>query len=381
MWLEFTCGKASRLSGLGTSQLSIMGFEDDEVFFPLPNFQAGDVDFMNTCFIAVIVNLRYLIPAVFSVLGLKSLSWMQVIKLVRGSKWHGKYGFDTHSRGQHDAAELLGDILWEVQDCKVLFKQSISYLGCQHCVEVDRDLSMISLTLPLDEKSSFISELIDAFTGVQKLSECRCSSCGVPNQQAESSMLFSGVQPNFCAFRVLRFFQDRGRRENLVYVDPVLNLGSSVYRLSSVIEHIGTSEHGGHYIVYCHTSSGWQCRNDASCTCAGQADLPPCNASNVYVAIYTKVAESSLDDGSSDESIVSWTDDRLYLKYLSDKCAVLSDDHLEAARAATEAFENAKCLLAEVCKTEALEKQRAEQKERSQCIHSDYCAGASSQIM
>ena len=86
----------------------------------------------------------------------------------------------------------------------------------------------------VDEKSSFISELIDAFTGVQKLSECRCSSCGVPNQQAESSMLFSGVQPNFCAFQVLRFFQDRGRRENLVYVDPVLNFGSSEYRLSSV---------------------------------------------------------------------------------------------------------------------------------------------------
>ena len=93
-----------------------MGFEDDEAFFPLPNFQAGDVDFMNTCFIAVIVNLRYLIPAVFSVLGLKSLSWMQVIKLVRGNKWHGKYGYDTQFHGQHDAADLLGDILFEDQD-------------------------------------------------------------------------------------------------------------------------------------------------------------------------------------------------------------------------------------------------------------------------
>ena len=377
-----------------------MAFDDDEVFLPLPNFQPGDVDFMNTCFIAVIVNLRYLIPAVFTVLGLSSLSWKQVIKMVRRTKWDGKYGYDNQYRGQHDAAELLGDILWEVPDCKLLFKKSITYLGCHHFVEVDRELSMIALTLPPDEKSSSISELFDAFTGVQQLSDCLCS-CGVSNQQAESTMLLQGVQPNFCAFQVLRFFQDGGKRKNDVYVDPVLNLGGFEYRLSAVIEHVGASEHGGHYIVYCHTSSGWQCRNDASCTCAGQADIPPCNAANVYVAIYKKVEEASCDDASSDESIVSWSDDRLYFKYLDEKYMAMRDDDLEEAREARRALENAQGLLAEMRETEALEMQRAEAansasgqgstkaepKERPQCFvswqwkHSDYCAGASPQTM
>ena len=78
--------------------------------------------------------------------------------------------------------------------------------------------------MPPDEKSSSISELSDAFTGVQQLSDCRCS-CGVSNQQAESSMLLHGVQANFCAFEVLRGVQDGGKRRNFVYVDPVLNLG------------------------------------------------------------------------------------------------------------------------------------------------------------
>ena len=37
---------------------------EENVWLPLPNFQAGDVRYNNTCFIAAVVNLRGVFPAI-----------------------------------------------------------------------------------------------------------------------------------------------------------------------------------------------------------------------------------------------------------------------------------------------------------------------------
>ena len=78
----------------------------------LPNFQSGDIRFSNTCFIAVVVNLRNLIPDIARVLDLQNSTWKEVITVVRGM-CKSKYSYNEEHCGQHDAAELLGDILFE----------------------------------------------------------------------------------------------------------------------------------------------------------------------------------------------------------------------------------------------------------------------------
>jgi len=81
-------------------------------FIPLPNFQPDDIRFWNTCFIAVVVNLRNLVPDIARVLDLQNSTWKEVIRVVRGM-CKCKYHYNAEHCGQHDAAELLGDILFE----------------------------------------------------------------------------------------------------------------------------------------------------------------------------------------------------------------------------------------------------------------------------
>ena len=81
-------------------------------FISLPNFQSGDIRFSNTCSIAVVVNLRNLIPDIARFLDLQNSTWKEAIKVVR-AMWNSKYSYREDHGGQHDAAELLGDILYE----------------------------------------------------------------------------------------------------------------------------------------------------------------------------------------------------------------------------------------------------------------------------
>ena len=82
-------------------------------FIPLPNFQPDDIRFSNTCFIAVVVNLRNLIPDIVRFLDLQNSTWKEVVRAVRGGMFNCKYHYNARHCGQHDAAESLGDILFE----------------------------------------------------------------------------------------------------------------------------------------------------------------------------------------------------------------------------------------------------------------------------
>ena len=79
-----------------------------EEFVPLFNFQHGDVNFRNTCFIAVVANLRHVLQPVMETV--RAYSWKEYISLVRTSP-HARYSYGPIHNGQHDAAELLGGIL------------------------------------------------------------------------------------------------------------------------------------------------------------------------------------------------------------------------------------------------------------------------------
>ena len=89
-------------------------------FIPLPNFQEGSRNYENTCFIAAVINLSAWLPAIeTSLIGArgvggswKCIDWQLLITAVR-KRWHRKYAWTPESSGQDDAAELLGDILFD----------------------------------------------------------------------------------------------------------------------------------------------------------------------------------------------------------------------------------------------------------------------------
>ena len=85
-------------------------------FIPLPNFQEGSRNYENTCFIAAVINLSAWLPAIeTSLIGARGVggSWWQALITAVRKRWHQKYAWTPESSGQDDAAELLGDILFD----------------------------------------------------------------------------------------------------------------------------------------------------------------------------------------------------------------------------------------------------------------------------
>ena len=110
-------------------------------FITLPNFQPDHSDDRNTCVIAVVVNLRSLLPAINDVLHLSERSWKETIRAVR-TKWGQKYSHTLGLQGQDDAAELLGNILWEAAAYRWSCKKTTTFYECRHSTEMEHLLSM-----------------------------------------------------------------------------------------------------------------------------------------------------------------------------------------------------------------------------------------------
>ena len=86
--------------------MSLLG----EDFVPLHNFQAGDDDYKNTCFIAVVANLRHVLEPVMH--AVEKYTWKDYIHRVRSS-WDGTFAYAAEHHGQHDAADFLSEILYD----------------------------------------------------------------------------------------------------------------------------------------------------------------------------------------------------------------------------------------------------------------------------
>ena len=201
-------------------------------FIPLPNFQPEQSDYRNTCFIAVVVNLRSLLPAINDVLHLNERSWKETITAVR-VKWRQKYAFTLEFQGQDDAAELLGDILWEAPAYRWSCKKTTTFYECRHSTEMHHLLTMVVLSLPEQEISTSVSVLVKRFLEPEALCDLKHDDtvCGVCNQEGEATLSFQGVQPDTCVFRINRYTAHLERRADKIYPDPMLMLGGSAYSL------------------------------------------------------------------------------------------------------------------------------------------------------
>ncbi len=109
---------------------------------------------------------------------MRQYRWKEYINRVRTS-WHGQYSYGPGHHGQHDAAELLGDILhghtsrFVVEVCvtKQVYERS-------HCTERLENLAMIVLLLPNKKGRFTLRSLKENYFTPVEVKELQCEECG-----------------------------------------------------------------------------------------------------------------------------------------------------------------------------------------------------------
>ena len=128
-------------------------------FVALKNFPLGNENFRNTCFIAVVANVRHVLQPVMQ--AVQNKKWNDYVNLVR-STWDGQYSYAPEHDGQHDAAELLGAILHEhasrfgLEVCVCVTKTV--FCEFNHYTQRLEHVAMIVLVLPNDKNRFTLCE-------------------------------------------------------------------------------------------------------------------------------------------------------------------------------------------------------------------------------
>ena len=145
-------------------------------FVPLCRETIGDVNFQNTCFIAAVANLRHVLQPVME--AVQQYRWREYVHHVRTSG-HGEYGCGPGHNGQHDAADLLGDILHgHTSRCGVELCVSKEVFECNHYTERLEYASMITLSLPHEEGRFTLHDLRGNYFAPVEVNDLRCEGCG-----------------------------------------------------------------------------------------------------------------------------------------------------------------------------------------------------------
>ncbi len=255
-----------------------------EDYVPLYNFQLGSNDFRNTCFIAAVANLRHVLQPVMEIT--RRRTWKDFIIFAR-NEWKGKYAFAPEHDGQHDAAELLGDILhgtasWYGVEISV----TTQIFGCNHNWETVRRLPMIVLQFREQRDCFELQELIDDYVTPAEVNSRRCEECGCDDMSGLLTHCYRKSLSGKLVFRINRY-SVAGRRSDPVILDEsIIFDNGDLYDLQAILQHEGESARCGHYIMFLRTSTAWECRNDGTCVEHDGAKLPPYSPESVYILVY-----------------------------------------------------------------------------------------------
>ena len=268
-----------------------------DAFVPLYNFQPGNVNYENTCFIAVVANLRHVLQPVMDVVC--QYTWNDYIHHVRTS-WDGKYSYGQGHFGQHDAAELLGEILHEdafrsgvrLRLCRVIDECRDSCRGKRF--EGPENLAMIVLPFPAIRGRYTVSSLLDDFLSPELLNELKCEHCGVVDGHGFKQYIFDKSLSGKIVFRVNRYGRGRDdrperRSDPIELEEKIVFDNGDEYFLEAILQHEGDSASSGHYIVFLRLGGIWQCRNDNRKDEFYGARLPPYSPENVYLVVYRRL--------------------------------------------------------------------------------------------
>ena len=240
---------------------------------------------MTQCFVAAVVNLRSILPSIKTRLSLETKTWQQVIIEAR-SLWNERYSADD-GNGQHDAADLLGDILWEDAFAGVRVRRHTSTRGCQHQWTTEVSYKILPLELPQRLRAHTTRSLFALHAQAFIAKDLQCATCHTRDQIGNVQLQIVDPMPEILVLRVNRYTEAGARRHDAVKPDLVFACNGSAYTLVAVISHIGENPHSGHYTTALATAAGWESRDDGVKRTSARM---PCDPTHVYVLVYRRGA-------------------------------------------------------------------------------------------
>ena len=243
-------------------------------FIQLPNFlPARGRDFHNTCFIAVVANLRHLLQPVQQ--QISQYSWVELVNYVRREMRDHRSNLlfsSDDGNGQHDAADLLSEFLATAS--RNTFGTRITntkfMLCCERKAEISEILPMIVLMLPENVDEHSLRSLIQLYEETQQHDRLECDFCSVgANKHYFLGTMSKSIRETVddkLVFRFNRYSADE-RRSDRILLDSSIVLGNGVhYNLEAILQHQSDRSGHGHYIIFVLVAGRWEKRDDGRVT-------------------------------------------------------------------------------------------------------------------
>ena len=240
-------------------------------FIELRNFLPGrGRDFRNTCFIAVVANLRHLLRPVQ--LQTSKRTWTELVTFVRQELRDDRAELrfsSSDGEGQHDAALLLSDILSTVPITTFGTRiRKTKYMSCcEQTKETFETLPMIVLMLPPAYGEHSLRSLIQYYEEAEEFIRLECDFCSLapymhyaPGRKAQS--VYDTVDGKM-VFRFNRYSAVDRRGDRILLDTSIVSEKGDTYNLEAILQHQGDSMAGGHYIIFVLVSGHWEERDDA----------------------------------------------------------------------------------------------------------------------
>ena len=243
-------------------------------FVELPNFLPDrGRDFHNTCFIAVVANLRHLLKPVQQ--QISQYTWIELVNYVRREMRDHRSNLLFSSgdgNGQHDAADLLSEFLATAS--RNTFGTRITntkfMLCCEREAEISETLPMIVLMLPENVDEHSLRTLIQLYEETQQHDRLECDFCSVGGNKhyAIGSMQKSiwETADDKLVFRFNRYSAVERRSDRILLDSSVVLANGVQYNLEAILQHQSETSGYGHYIVFVLFAGRWEKRDDGRVT-------------------------------------------------------------------------------------------------------------------